>query len=640
MGRFILFLLAMLAFALGRAGARGRHLGRRPLGGARRRHRVRRGRRGGRLRPWQRLRGRAEPDRHQRPCRRPGAAERQGHVAVGVVPSRGRQAYRARIIAVDPARDLALLEVEEGTLPPIPLYVGPLDDGAPIAALGYPGNVDLATARSADDYIQPLPPTRSVGIFSNVRPINGITTLLHTANIARGHSRRAAARPVRPGARRQHADHPQPGRRRALRLRRRQPRAHRLPRARRASPSSRSPPNASRWPTGCARTRSAPPPRSAPAEAAAAAARPRRARRASAALARDPGDAARTGSRSPSCCSSCRCSPSAAAASCWLKNRPKPAMILGGVGAGLLLARDRRLPRPAEPRRRRGGAGQGERAPRPRAGPLRRAAMSAGWCRSAAGSPISPTDDVPLDWTATGCVNGRTQYAQNGEIWTPDPGARRRAGGVGARVPARRPANMSSPAICSTRRRWTRVRGAAPRRRRQGLHRRPRGAHRSSPTSSARSAAMLPRLPNERLVYACENQRGGAAAGRRLSRLASCEPRAYACRGSVGRISMIRKLLIALRAAAASPTAAQAEWHEATSTNFIVYSEGSAAGRARLRGQARALPLCAAPLPQCQREPASAEPAARLPAVERRRGPADGRAAAASPAITSPTRAA
>ncbi|HEX8640120.1 MAG TPA: serine protease, partial [Allosphingosinicella sp.] len=28
----------------------------------------------------------------------------------------------------------------------------------------------------------------SVGIFSNVRPINGITTLLHTANIARGHS--------------------------------------------------------------------------------------------------------------------------------------------------------------------------------------------------------------------------------------------------------------------------------------------------------------------------------------------------------------------------------------------------------------------------------------------------------------------
>ena len=109
-------------------------------------------------------------------------------VAVGVVPSEGNQSYRARIIAVDPARDLALLELDEGRLPPITLFTGAIDDGSPVAALGYPGNVDLATARSAEDYITPLPPTRSIGIFSNVRPINGITTLLHTANIARGHS--------------------------------------------------------------------------------------------------------------------------------------------------------------------------------------------------------------------------------------------------------------------------------------------------------------------------------------------------------------------------------------------------------------------------------------------------------------------
>lgn len=115
-------------------------------------------------------------------------AVQRPNAAVGVVPSEGNQSYRARIVAIDPARDLALLEMEQGRLPPIPLYVGPIADGAPIAALGYPGNVDLATARSADDYIRPLPPTRSVGIFSNVRPINGITTLLHTANIARGHS--------------------------------------------------------------------------------------------------------------------------------------------------------------------------------------------------------------------------------------------------------------------------------------------------------------------------------------------------------------------------------------------------------------------------------------------------------------------
>jgi len=111
-----------------------------------------------------------------------------GSVTVGVVPSEGNQAYRARVVKVDPARDLALLELTQGSIPAISLYVGPLDDGTSVAALGYPGNVDLATARSAEDYIRPLPPTRSVGIFSNVRPINGITLLLHTAQIARGNS--------------------------------------------------------------------------------------------------------------------------------------------------------------------------------------------------------------------------------------------------------------------------------------------------------------------------------------------------------------------------------------------------------------------------------------------------------------------
>lgn len=116
------------------------------------------------------------------------AAQYPDNVVIGVVPSEGSKSYRARLIAVDPARDLALIEVEGATVPPIPLFGGPLEDGTPVAALGYPGNVDLATARSAEDYIRPLPPTRSVGIFSNVRPINGITTLLHTANIARGHS--------------------------------------------------------------------------------------------------------------------------------------------------------------------------------------------------------------------------------------------------------------------------------------------------------------------------------------------------------------------------------------------------------------------------------------------------------------------
>ncbi len=115
--------------------------------------------------------------------------EHQGNnLGVGVVPSEGAQATRARVIAIDQARDLALLEIEQGSLTPIPVYTGALDDGTPVTAMGYPGNVDLATAQSANDYITPLPPTRSAGTFSNGRSLNGISMLIHTAPIARGNS--------------------------------------------------------------------------------------------------------------------------------------------------------------------------------------------------------------------------------------------------------------------------------------------------------------------------------------------------------------------------------------------------------------------------------------------------------------------
>ena len=55
-------------------------------------------------------------------------------------------------------------------------------------ALGYPGNVDLASARSAGDYILPRAPVRSEGDVSAMQAVQGIATLLHTANIARGNS--------------------------------------------------------------------------------------------------------------------------------------------------------------------------------------------------------------------------------------------------------------------------------------------------------------------------------------------------------------------------------------------------------------------------------------------------------------------
>lgn len=116
------------------------------------------------------------------------AAEQPENVAVGVVPSEGSKSYGARLIAFDPARDLALIELTEGRLPAATLYMGPFEEGGDVVALGYPGNVDLATARSADDYITPQAPTRSAGNYSNERALDGVRALLHTANIARGNS--------------------------------------------------------------------------------------------------------------------------------------------------------------------------------------------------------------------------------------------------------------------------------------------------------------------------------------------------------------------------------------------------------------------------------------------------------------------
>lgn len=53
---------------------------------------------------------------------------------------------------------------------------------------GYPGNVDLATARSAADYITPRTPVRSEGNVSNRQLVEGVDLLIHTAKISRGNS--------------------------------------------------------------------------------------------------------------------------------------------------------------------------------------------------------------------------------------------------------------------------------------------------------------------------------------------------------------------------------------------------------------------------------------------------------------------
>ncbi|MBL9066115.1 MAG: trypsin-like peptidase domain-containing protein [Sphingopyxis sp.] len=116
------------------------------------------------------------------------AVQYPNNVALGIVPSEGQKSFAAKLIAIDKARDLALLEITEARLPAAAVYTGPLESGADVVALGYPGNVDLATARSANDYITPRTPTRSEGNLSNTQSVDGVAMQIHTAKISRGNS--------------------------------------------------------------------------------------------------------------------------------------------------------------------------------------------------------------------------------------------------------------------------------------------------------------------------------------------------------------------------------------------------------------------------------------------------------------------
>lgn len=110
------------------------------------------------------------------------------NVVIGVVPSEGDKSYQGKVIKIDQARDLALIEFTGVRLPPLTLFGGKIADGDTLVALGYPGNVDVATARSAADFIKPQSPVRSQGGFAGFRQLSGVSVLVHNASIARGNS--------------------------------------------------------------------------------------------------------------------------------------------------------------------------------------------------------------------------------------------------------------------------------------------------------------------------------------------------------------------------------------------------------------------------------------------------------------------
>jgi S1-C subfamily serine protease len=116
------------------------------------------------------------------------AAEFPQNVVIGIVPSEGTRSYPGRLVRLDRRRDLAIVELERGRLPAASIYTGPVAQRETVYALGYPGNVDIATAQSMDDFIRPRAPVASDGIISATDAINGVAALVHDADIARGNS--------------------------------------------------------------------------------------------------------------------------------------------------------------------------------------------------------------------------------------------------------------------------------------------------------------------------------------------------------------------------------------------------------------------------------------------------------------------
>ncbi|MCB2065132.1 MAG: trypsin-like peptidase domain-containing protein [Erythrobacter sp.] len=109
-------------------------------------------------------------------------------LAIGVVPSEGSEAVYARLVAVSPRNDLALLQLTEPLgLTPLTIAGNPETTGE-VTAVGYPMNVDRAQGLGQSDIFRAQPPVTATGFLSGRRPSRDFDTVLHTAPIAAGNS--------------------------------------------------------------------------------------------------------------------------------------------------------------------------------------------------------------------------------------------------------------------------------------------------------------------------------------------------------------------------------------------------------------------------------------------------------------------
>ena len=108
---------------------------------------------------------------------------------IGVVPSEGTSGYLAKVVAYSPRNDLALLQlIDKGAIPALALFPGAVEDGAEVYAVGYPGNVDLAQGLSLAEIVEPQSAVKTRGYVSAGRSSRQFETLLHTAPVGSGNS--------------------------------------------------------------------------------------------------------------------------------------------------------------------------------------------------------------------------------------------------------------------------------------------------------------------------------------------------------------------------------------------------------------------------------------------------------------------
>ena len=186
-----------------------------------------------------------------------------------------------------------------------------------------------------------------------------------------------------------------------------------------------------------------------------------------------------------------------------VRNRQKPAIVLGGSGAILLIAAIVAfVTRPSLV-----DAESPPSSDQP-AGNQVAAASLAGRnvCRlvpERSRVTVSSTDDVPLEWTESGCVNQRTQYARNGDTWT------RVLVPTGEQAVSVLEFKPTSGEYVVTRYQLDAQAMQRVRALRRNVDVKSCTADPEARTILADQlrdiGALLPRLPNERLVYRCEH---------------------------------------------------------------------------------------------------------------------------------------